>query len=58
MNPPTDPLELLKEAYLFIGMRHKALKPWRNALDHWQKRVETATNWNHYEEAKNWGKKQ
>lgn len=58
MNPPTDPLELLREIYLFIGVKHKNLSPWRNGLDDWQKRVESATNWNHYEEVKKWEKNQ
>lgn len=43
-------IELLKEAYGFIGMPHKALNPWRIALDDWKKRVEDETKWNHFHE--------
>jgi hypothetical protein len=57
MNPPLDSLELLREIYVFIGMKHKNLRPWGNALDHWQKQVETLTDWNHYREVKNWEKR-
>ena len=41
---------LLNEAYVFIGMPHKALQPWRIALDEWQSKVEQETGWNHFEE--------
>jgi hypothetical protein len=41
---------LLKEAYVFIAMKHKAFDPWRVSLDTWQEKVESITNWNAYEE--------
>ncbi len=41
---------LLKEAYVFLGMRHKALSPWGNAIENWINRLEKETNWNHYKE--------
>ena len=41
---------LLNEAYVFIGMPHKALHPWRIALDEWQAKVEQETGWNHFAE--------
>ena len=42
---------LLNEAYVFLGMPHKKLHPWRVALDDWQRRVEAETGWRHFEEA-------
>lgn len=45
-----DLAELLNEAYVFMGMPHKALNPWRVALDDWQKRVEEETGWRHFDE--------
>ena len=49
-----EELELLKEMYIFVAMRHKATDPWRNALDEWQKKVESLTGWNDYETIKDW----
>ncbi len=43
-------LKLLNEAYVFIGMRHKALAPWQNASDVWLQKVEELTGWNHFEQ--------
>jgi len=43
---------LLNEAYVFLGMPHKALHPWRIALDEWQAKVEQETGWNHFTEVK------
>jgi hypothetical protein len=51
--PPVDLdrlVLLLNEAYVFIGMPHKALHPWRIALDEWQAKVEQETGWNHFAE--------
>ena len=52
----TDTLDrlflLLNEVYLFLGMRHKALNPWRIALDEWQAKVEQETGWSHLSEVK------
>jgi len=53
--PPVDLdrlVLLLNEAYIFIGMPHKALHPWRIALDEWQAKVEQETGWNHFAEVK------
>ena len=53
--PPVDMHELvtlLNEAYVFLGMPHKALNPWRIALDQWQAKVEQKTGWNHFAEVK------
>ena len=41
---------LLNEAYVFLGMPHKSLNPWRVALDEWQAKVEKETGWNHFDE--------
>lgn len=41
---------LLNEAYVFLGMPHKALNPWRIKLDEWQAKVEQKTGWNHFAE--------
>jgi len=41
---------LLNEAYVFLGMPHKALNPWRLALDEWQAKVERETGWDHFAE--------
>lgn len=49
-------IKLLNEAYVFIGMPHKELHPWRIALDDWKKRVEGKTGWNHFQEAKKFKK--
>lgn len=43
---------LLNEAYVFLGMHHKALHPWRSALDEWQAKIEQETGWNHFAEVK------
>lgn len=43
---------LLNEAYVFLGMPHKALHPWRIALDEWQAKVEQETGWSHFDEVK------
>jgi hypothetical protein len=43
-------VRLLNEAYVFIGMPHKALQPWRMALNEWQAKVEQETGWNHFAE--------
>jgi len=43
---------LLNEAYVFLGMPHKPLHPWRVALDKWQGEVEDATGWTHFDEVK------
>lgn len=43
---------LLNEAYVFLGMPHKPLHPWRVALDEWQEKVEAETGWNHFDEVK------
>jgi hypothetical protein len=51
--PPVDLdrlVLLLNEAYVFIGMRHKALQPWRIALNEWEAKVEQETGWNHFAE--------
>ena len=40
--------DLLHEAYVFLGMRHKELSPWRIALDEWQAKVESKTGWTHF----------
>ena len=48
-----EALDLLKEAYVFIAMKHRACDPWRNALDDWQSRVEVFTDWKAFEEIKN-----
>ena len=53
--PPVDLdrlVLLLNEAYVFLGMPHKALHPWRVALDEWQAKVEQETGWNHFAEVK------
>lgn len=50
-------LELLNEAYVFMGMPHKSLNPWREALDDWKNRVEELTKWNHFEEVEKHRKK-
>jgi hypothetical protein len=53
--PPVDLdrlVLLLNEAYFFLGMRHKALHPWRVALDEWQVKVENETGWNHFAEVR------
>jgi hypothetical protein len=53
--PPVDLdrlVLLLNEAYVFLGMPHKALHPWRIALDEWQAKVEQETGWNHFAEVK------
>jgi hypothetical protein len=53
--PPADLdrlVQLLNEAYVFIGMPHKALQPWRIALDEWQAKVEQETGWNHFAEVR------
>ena len=53
--PPVDLdrlVRLLNEAYVFLGMPHKALHPWRIALDEWQAKVEQETGWNHFTEVK------
>lgn len=48
-----EPVNLLREAYVFLGMPHnKALHPWHDYLDEWKARVEKETGWNHYEEVK------
>lgn len=46
----TDMTSLLNEAYVFIGMPHKNLHPWRQALDDWKERVEAETGWRHFDE--------
>lgn len=54
-DPPADLdrlVRLLNEAYVFLGMPHKALHPWRIALDEWQVKVEQETGWNHFAEVK------
>ena len=54
-NPTVDIdrlVQLLNEAYVFLGMPHKALSPWRIALDEWQAKVEQETGWNHFAEVK------
>ncbi len=43
-------VKILNEAYVFLGMPHKALHPWRIALDEWQAKVEKETGWNHFDE--------
>jgi hypothetical protein len=53
--PPVDIdqlVRLLNEAYIFIGMPHKALQPWKIALDEWQAKVEQKTGWNHFDEVR------
>jgi hypothetical protein len=53
--PPVDIdrlVLLLNEAYVFLGIRHKALHPWRIALDEWQAKVEQETGWSHFAEVK------
>ena len=53
--PPVDLdrlVLLLNEAYVFLGMPHKALHPWRIALDEWQAKVEKETGWNHFAEVR------
>jgi len=35
---------------MFLGMPYKPLRPWRMALDEWQKKVEKETGWKHFDE--------
>lgn len=48
---------LLKEAYVFLGMRHKALQPWRENIENWIQRLEKETNWNHFQECAEYEKR-
>ena len=43
---------LLNEAYIFLGMQHAALHPWKSALGEWQAKVEQETGWNHFAEVR------
>lgn len=52
----SDITNLLSEAYVFIGMHHENLQPWRRELDNWKNRVEEETGWNHFEEARKFEK--
>lgn len=52
--PPVDTdrvTALLNDAYVFLGMPHKALHPWSIALSEWKAKVEKETGWNHFAEA-------
>jgi|GEM_PF-3697029 len=44
-------MELLKEAYVFMGADHKATRPWGKNLERWTAAVETCTGWNYFEES-------
>jgi hypothetical protein len=38
-------LDLLEEMWVFVAMNYRCHRPWRLALDEWQKKVEKATGW-------------